>query len=121
MKKRFILPSVIIGLAAITSFAIAQTSSSETPYGGQRVYTLTCDCSGNALVYLMDYRTNSILSLVYQPGSSILYSNYNVYGATYLLGSYRSGGASCKIYVGEDCVDINSSGQMGSQPGTGTS
>ncbi|MEK7640546.1 MAG: hypothetical protein AAB389_00930 [Patescibacteria group bacterium] len=121
MTKRLTLPLVIIGLAAIASFAIAQSASSETPYGGQRVYTLTCTCSGNALVYIFDYRTNSILSLVYQEGASILYSNYNVYGATYLLGTYSSGGASCKMYVGEDCVDINSSGQMGSQPGTGTS
>ncbi|MDO8467119.1 MAG: hypothetical protein Q7S83_03190 [bacterium] len=103
------------------SRALAQTASSETPYGGQRVYTLTCDCSGNALLYIMDYRTNTILTLLYQEGASILYSYYNVYTSTYLLGTYSSTGNSCKIYVGEDCVDISNEGQLGSQPGTGTS
>lgn len=100
--------------------ALAQTASSEIPYGGMRSYTLTCTCSGNSLLYIMDYRTNSILTLIYQAGASILYSNYNIYG-TYLLGTYSSTANSCKVYVGEDCVDISSEGQMGSQPGTGTS
>ncbi len=103
------------------SRALAQTTGSETPYGGQRVYTLTCDCSGNSLLYIFDYRTNSILTLLYQEGASILYNYYNVYTSTYLLGTYSSSGNSCKIYVGEDCVDISSEGQLGSQPGTGTS
>lgn len=103
------------------SRALAQSASSETPYGGMRVYTLTCDCSGNSLLYIMDYRTNTILTLLYQAGASILYSYYNVYTSTYLLGTYTSTGNSCKIYVGEDCVDISSEGQLGSQPGTGTS
>ena len=100
--------------------ALAQTASSETPYGGMRSYTLTCTCSGNSLLYIMDYRTNNILSLIYQPGASILYSYYNTYG-TYLLGSYSAAGSSCQIYVGEDCTEISNEGQMGSQPGTGTS
>src|SRR3990172_7768667 len=76
--------------------ALAQTSS-EIPYGGMRSYTLTCTCSGNSLLYIMDYRTNSILTLIYQAGASILYSNYNIYG-TYLLGTYSSTANSCKVY-----------------------
>lgn len=121
----------IIGLGAVIagamvllpphdySRALAQ-SSSETPYGGMRSYTLTCTCSGNSLLYIMDYRTNTILSLIYQPGASILYSYYNTYG-TYLLGTYSAAGSTCQIYVGEDCTEISNEGQLGSQPGTGTS
>ena len=101
--------------------ALAQSGRSETPYGGQRVYTLTCDCSGNALLYILDYRTNSVLTLLYQEGASVLYQYYNVYSSTYLLGTYSSTGNTCQIYVGEDCVVISNEGQLGSQPGTGTS
>ncbi len=131
INNKFLRSGMVIGGALLLSFMIlfspkptscnAQTASSEIPYGGQRVYTMTCTCSGNLLVYIYDYRTKSILSLIYQEGASVLYRNFNIYGATYLLGTYSAGGGSCQIYVGEDCVTLNSSGQMGSQPGTGTS
>lgn len=129
-KKIFVSGLILIAALTLASaiaifgkpnFSSAQTSGGEIPYGGQRVYTMTCTCSGNLLVYIYDYRTKSILSLIYQEGASVLYRNFNIYGATYLLGTYSSGGGSCQIYVGEDCVTLNSSGQMGSQPGTGTS
>ncbi len=116
-----VLGSLILLAAPKPSSCNAQAASSEIPYGGQRVYTMTCTCSGNALVYIYDYRTKSIIELIYQEGASILYRNFNIYGATYLLGTYRTGGGTCKIYVGEDCVDLNSTGTMGSAPGTGTS
>jgi len=93
----------------------------ETPYGGMRSFTLTCTCTGNSLLYIMDYRTNMLLMLLYQPGASKLYSYYDIYGR-YLLGTYSSAaGNSCQIYVGEDCVEIFNNGQMGNMPGTGTS
>jgi len=91
----------------------------ETPYGGMRTLTIECTCTNNELLTIQDYRTKSVLNLVYQPGASILYSNYNIYGI-YLLGTYGSGG-QCKIYVGKSCVKLESDGQLGNQPGSGTS
>lgn len=102
--------------------ALAQSlggAKGETPYGGLRIFNLICTCSANALIYVMDYATNIPLALIYQPGASILYSYYDIYG-TYLLGSY-SQGSQCSIYVGKSCAQIQSQGMLGSQPGTGTS
>ena len=92
---------------------------SEIPYGGMRIFTLICTCSANTLLYIMDYATNQLLALIYQPGVSMLYSYYDIYG-TYFLGSYRGGG-QCRIYAGKGCVTIPSRGTLGNMPGTGTS
>lgn len=94
--------------------------SGEIPYGGIHSVTIVCTCSANMLLYLVDYKTNQLLQLIYQPGASVLFERFSIYGR-YLLGSYVPGAGQCKIYVGEDCIDLNSDGQMGSQPGTGTS
>lgn len=116
-----LMASALLFLTVFQSHSVkAQATTGEIPYGGQRVYTLTCDCSGNLLLYIYDYRTKSLLTLLYQYGASILYSYYNVYG-TYLLGTYTSSGNTCQIYVGEGCVVISSQGQLGNRPGTGTS
>lgn len=92
----------------------------ETPFGGMHVLAIQCTCGQNTLHYILDYRTNNLLALIYQPGSSILYSNYNLYG-TYELGTYSQVTQSCQIEAGEDCVELQSDGDLGHSPGTGTS
>lgn len=92
----------------------------ETPFGGMHVLAIQCTCGQNTLHYILDYRTNNLLALIYQPGSSILYSNYNLYG-TYELGTYGQVTQSCQIEAGEDCVELQSDGDLGHSPGTGTS
>lgn len=95
-------------------------SQGETPYGGLNIFTLTCTCSGNTLLFLMDYRTSRLLRLLYQPGASRLYSYFNVYGR-YLLGSYQPSQNQCRIQAGNTCVTISADGQLGTRPGSGTS
>lgn len=92
----------------------------ETPFGGMHIIAIQCTCGQNTLHYILDYRTNNLLALIYQPGSSILYSNYNLYGL-YELGTYGPVTQSCQIEAGEDCVELQSDGDLGHTPGTGTS
>lgn len=99
----------------------AQAMGSELPWGGMRFVTVVCTCSSEDWLIVQDYLSENVLNLLYRPGQSILYSNYNVFTSTYLLGTYMPGGDQCRIYVYEDCVDINMDGILGSQPGNGTS
>jgi hypothetical protein len=91
----------------------------EEPYGGLNLVQIYCTCSSNFLITLWDYKTDMILDLLYQPGESVLYEYYDIFGQ-YLLGTYRQGG-TCQIYYGYGCYSIEADGTMGSQPGTGTS
>ena len=100
--------------------AEAQLITGEIPYGGHQIFWFPCTCSGNTLHVIFDYRTLRPLSLVYQPGLSVLYLYYNVFG-TYLLGSYQPFTGGCFMYVGISCVPYPSEGLMGNRPGTGTS
>ena len=109
-----------VGINAYQQKTYAQGSIAETPYGGQNLFQITCTCSANTLIYILDYTTSNTLALVYQPGASTLYESQNIYG-TYLLGTYQEGGGICEIVVGPTCVELTSDGQMGSAPGTGTS
>jgi|GEM_PF-2046993 len=131
MKDSLLKPALIIsaalGISAVIVFsarpgvipARAQTAG-EISYGGMRVFTEVCTCSGNLLEFILDYKTNSLLTLVYQPGGSRLFQNNNPYGA-YLLGSYMPGAGVCSLYVGTSCIQQQSTGMMGNIPGTGTS
>ena len=103
----------------MTPRAHAQLLTGEIPYGGHQLFWFPCTCSASTLHIIFDYRTLRPLSLVYQPGFSILYLYYNVFG-TYLLGSYQPSG-ECRIYVGYSCVSYPAEGIMGNRPGTGTS
>ncbi|MEK9166630.1 MAG: hypothetical protein AAB846_02760 [Patescibacteria group bacterium] len=111
----FLLP-----VAKMPSPAHAQLSTAvEIPYGGHELFWITCLCSKNSLHFIFDYRTLQVLPLVYQPGSSVLYLYYNLFGR-YFLGSHQPSG-ECLVLVVKICVPIPSEGTMGSRPGTGTS
>lgn len=92
-----------------------------TPFGGIITGTLTCTCSGNLLVYVFDYRTFRVLSLVVSPPFSKLYNYSNFSPRIFSLGSY-SRGPQCMVTVtGSDCETIHSDGAINSLPGAGTS
>lgn len=95
--------------------------SAEIPYGGSNTFLAECTCSvPNTWQFIYDYKTLRPLFLIYQPGASVLFEYFDIFG-TFFLGSYQPGGGTCKMYVGEDCIDVYKDGLMGSQPGTGTS
>lgn len=94
----------------------------ETPFGGMRMFNIDCTCdSPNKLLYIQDYASNQMLKLVYKQGTSKIYDHQNPTGATYLLGTYTSN-AQCRLRISKKkCISLNPDGQLGSQPGTGTS
>ena len=126
MKQHFLMFILFIffvaggvGSPMISSAQGAQ--GSETTFGGMHLIAIQCTCGSDSLHYIQDYKSNRLWALLSSPGRGRLFSNNNLYG-TYQLGTYESGGQSCKIEAGEDCVDINSDGNYpGSQPGVGTS
>lgn len=130
MTRDFVKSGLIIGLAIAISIAIVfsvhpqpyptYAQGAGIPYGGIRLFTLTCTCSANLLEYILDYTTMTVLMLVYQPGISVLHREFNPYGL-YLLGDYLPGAGACLIYVGTACSQVPSTGMMGFTPGSGTS
>ncbi len=71
------------------------------PFGGAVESMTVCTCSANTLLYIKDPR-GPVLPLLYQPGATILYSNFRPTVGVNVLGQYISGG-QCLIYVGTGC------------------
>lgn len=93
----------------------------ETPFGGQS-FAVVCTC-GSIMEYVQDANTGNLLALVYKPGESTLFSNYNPFGL-YLLGTYTEQGkdGACKHIIEGECEEIlRADGVLGTHPGTGTS
>lgn len=135
MTRGLVKSGIIIGLAIAITVAIvfsmqpksypAHAQAVGLPYGGLRLFTLTCTCSANLLEYILDFtdvppKPPTVIFLVYQPGVSVLHREFNPYGL-YLLGDYLPGAGACLIYVGTACSQVPSIGMMGTVPGSGTS
>ena len=123
MRAGILLLALLLLMSAVAitpEHALAQVTSTETPFAGPQLFSLTCTCSGNVLIVLWDYYSMMPLALVYQPGMSVLYSYFNIWGQ-YYLGSYQKNSGSCKMIAPNSCPEITSNGMMGSMPGTGTS
>jgi hypothetical protein len=120
--KNFFVSVLIVSVVLFftQSAVVSAQARANTPFGGLRLFSLTCTCSANVLLFIMDYSSKSLKRLIYQPGASRLYMNFNIMGATYLLGTYTRGG-QCEMYAGTSCTDINSDGMIDSNPGVGTS
>lgn len=118
-----ILCGVFFGLRANTK-AIGGGIGS---FGGLHLVTIPCTCTPPAmLIMVYDYKFKIPINLVYWPGYSWLYSNYNIFFSTYMLGSYTPATAACWFYVGVTCVDssvigLPTVGILDFMPGTGTS
>jgi hypothetical protein len=112
----FLLPIVILMFFIKTEIIRAETS-----FGGQKLITINCTCSGaNTMLYIYDYKTSTLLTLLYSFGNSRLYETYNLYGQ-YFLGTYTTATDQCLIYAGTSCVSLNANYQIGNLPGSGTS
>lgn len=71
-------------------------------FGGKVTDITYCTCMASVMLDIDDVRGQSI-SLVYTPGVSTLYANYDIYSTGQeVLGTYSSGG-TCLVYEGEDC------------------
>lgn len=120
MLSLFLLAAIsLLPVSQLTPRAEAQLTG-EVSYGGNQLFWIPCTCSENTLHFIFDYKTLQPLALVYQPGASMIYLLYNIFG-TYLLGTYQPGAGECLMYAGYTCFSLPSDGMMGNRPGTGTS
>ncbi|MEK7642003.1 MAG: hypothetical protein AAB365_03365 [Patescibacteria group bacterium] len=72
-------------------------------FGGRVNRVTYCTCASSIMLDINDVRGQTV-SVIYQPGASRIFSNYNVYGTGQnVLGNYSPGG-SCLVYHGEDCT-----------------
>lgn len=118
---------VVSGIAILLLFFFmpfsqppAVRAQAAIPYGGNVIFIVDCFCSGNVEVWVIDYASKRLLRLIYQPGISVLFRNFNILGP-YLLGTYFPGGV-CLDYKRVGCfVPFPPDGTMSNAPGTGTS
>ncbi|MEN9912654.1 MAG: hypothetical protein RLY66_62 [Candidatus Parcubacteria bacterium] len=86
-------------------------------FGGQVTRVTQCTCGNSSMLDITE-ATGQNISLVFQPGVSILYREANINGiGQNVLGNYTAGGA-CLVYHGEDCTAEGSPGGTITEVGT---
>jgi hypothetical protein len=101
-----------------TDSSDSNTRNAPVTYGGRLVSTIPCGCSSNLLMYVYDYKSNSVLPLNYWPGRSKLISGSPT--GFNQLGTYSPGGLC--LQPGTPCWSMPVKGVAGGMiPGYGTS
>jgi len=77
-------------------------------FGGKITAMMTCGCSANYMITIMDLSLKTPLSLIFQPGVSVLKMNYNPTIGETVLGGYVKGTGVCMVYAGVTCVSAGS-------------
>lgn len=90
-------------------------------FGGRITMVTYCTCSASILLDIQDY-TRGYVSVLYTPGVSRLYANYQVFSpGPSVIGGYVSGG-TCQVYSGTQCNSQGSPmGTINTIHGIGTS
>ena len=120
MMMRIINATLVFLLMVNVAFIMAAKRQVEAgfgdPFGGMSTYVFYCTCSSNIAVTINDLTVGSSnpvpLTLIYQPGATILYPYGQIYRpGVWTLGLWNSGG-SCMYYVGKGCSTYNTNGIM---------
>jgi len=117
-----VLVLVIIGGITVTPERVFSSGFTHqgTPFGGPIMYSLECTCSGNTLLFVLDYLTSSAVLVLKDPSSVLYQYQQNFTIGNYVLGTY-SPGPQCLLYTGNACVEIVSHGAINQGPGAGAS
>ena len=114
----------VVAVAGIASALSSSASSAgvSTVFGGRITYVQYCTCTSFILLFIYDNDLKSVIQLLYVPGLSRLYEEYNVFEAgPQVLGGYTMGSTPCMVYAGEDCVQFGSpTGIIDTLRGVGT-
>lgn len=95
----------VAGLGALSLFGGSNSTTGATGaassmgyFGGMVMRSQLCTCSGQTLLTVLDYATNSTVMSMYIPGLSKLNMNYNIWstGAYVIAGTYQ-GSAQCQV------------------------
>lgn len=115
--KKTIFVLVLISLLSLFSFPA--TTSAQNYFGGMLTFYFKCTCDQNFYMYIWDFASGGILTLVYSPGTSRLLAG-SPFGRNQ-IGSYSPGSGICMMYAGTTCTNYPSEGLIGSpNPGFGT-
>ncbi len=114
---RLLLAFLILLLGGVIAISInvqTATAGPGQPFGGMSTFVFNCTCSANFAIYFNDLTIAPaiVLPLIYQPGGTILYPNFNILSAgTWILGTWQAGG-QCRYWVGKVCVVLPTAGTM---------
>ncbi len=121
MMLRIINAILVFLLVVNVAFVVnakrqAEAAGLGDPFGGMSTYVFYCTCSFNIAVTINDLTVGSSnpspLTLIFQPGVSILYPYGQIYRpGVWTLGLWNSGG-SCTYYVGKGCSTYDTDGTM---------
>jgi len=110
MHKKSISSLVVLTIISIPFLVYASGmfggggggSSGTQNFGGSVTKVTRCTCGPSSMLDINDVRGQQI-SVIYTPGASQLYMDYNVNGTGQnVLGTYTSGG-QCMVYSGTSC------------------
>ncbi len=110
------------GLTSAFGGSGSSVSGGGTQYFGGRITNVTyCTCSASILLDIQD-TLRGYVSVLYTPGVSRLYANYQVFTTgPNVIGGYTSGG-TCQVYSGTQCNSQGSPmGTINTIHGIGTS
>ena len=107
---------LIVNLAFVVSAKRQAQAAFGDPFGGMSTYVFYCTCSFNIAVTINDLTVGSSnpspLTLIFQPGVSILYPYGQIYRpGVWTLGLWNAGGL-CTYYVGKGCSTYDTDGTM---------
>jgi|GEM_PF-4325983 len=85
--------------------------SNTKPFGGSVTQVTRCTCGPSSLIYIKSVGSgsgggggNGQLQLLYTPGQSQLYANYDINSTgENVVGTYSQGGSQCQVYSGTSC------------------
>lgn len=107
MKKIAILGSLLLFIL-IANTALAQSFSTEKPFGGQVSRVQICTCDATYMMTINNEANNSVTeSFIYSPFSTELYRNYMfMFSGIYILGTADLMTTECKIISGSSCTPV---------------
>ncbi len=99
-----------------------KSSGMRDVFGGKITYVQYCTCTDYILLFIYDFDIKSVIQMLYIPGMSTLYSDYNVFEAgPQVLGGYIRAQIPCWIIAGDDCAQFGSPiGYIDTLRGVGT-
>jgi hypothetical protein len=110
-------------LGASTASGMGGSGGMRDVFGGNITYVQYCTCDAMIMLYIYDYDLTSVLQLMYIPGVSSLYEQYQVFSSGPLvLGGQQSASITCLVYSGQECDTYGTAqGYIDTQRGVGTS
>ncbi|MFA6524482.1 MAG: hypothetical protein WC264_03685 [Candidatus Paceibacterota bacterium] len=104
-KRKALMFSVLILVVFFMSTTSLVYGAGLSWFGGNIKSVIPCTCSGGSKVTIMGLPTFFSGSYLYMPGETQVRGKGNVVSGRQILGLYSFGG-TCKVVVGEACINL---------------